>query len=445
MGTQSDRQGEPGAAVGALEALAASRLGQVVGDRFRLESVIGVGGTASVYAAVHRNGRRAALKVLHPELARDARSRKRFLREAYAANRVGHPGAVAVIDDGELPDGTPFLLLELISGTNLAELSKDGSRLPVSEVVAIGAAILDVLAAAHDAGVVHRDIKPSNVIVAPDRRIKVLDFGIAKFHDARDSDPLLTRSEVSLGTPAFMSPEQSAGRSAEVDARSDLWSVGATLFSLLTGSFVHSGNSSNELLIASATVPARSITSLRGDLPPHVASAIDRALLIDRANRWPNARAMKAALIGMPDENQVSVITIPERSDAPRGPKGAVPLLLVAGGTLALVLGGLWVGRGAISEHESSAETTEGARAPLSPPTSPVALLSGTPAAVASPLPTSSSPRVNAAPSTGLVSSARKLQRSPAPTAPTTPPSAALAPSARPRMEPSDALFDRRQ
>jgi eukaryotic-like serine/threonine-protein kinase len=443
MGMQSDRQGEPGAAVGSLEALAESRIGQVVGDRWRLRSVIGVGGTASVYAAVHRNGRQAALKVLHPELARDARSRKRFLREAYAANRVGHPGAVAVIDDGEMPDGTPFLLLELISGKNLAELSQDGSRLPVSEVVAIGVAILDVLAAAHDAGVVHRDIKPSNVIVAPDRRIKVLDFGIAKFHDARDSDPVLTRSEASLGTPAFMSPEQSAGRSADVDARSDLWSVGATLFSMLTGSFVHTGHSSNELLIASATVPARSITSLRSDLPPHVVNAIDRALVLDPAKRWPNARAMKAALVGMPDENQVSVITIPEKSDSQAGRKGAVPLVAIAGVTLVLVLGGLWFGRGAISEHESSAETTEVARALLLAPNSPVAIVSGTTAAVASVLPSATAPGTSAVPRGGAVAAVRKRQNRPPP--PPTPPSATPAPSARPRMEPSDALFDRRQ
>jgi serine/threonine protein kinase len=444
MGTQSDRQSEPGAAVGTLEALAESRLGQVVGDRWRLESVIGVGGTASVYAALHRNGRQAAMKVLHPELARDARSRKRFLREAYAANRVGHPGAVAVIDDGEMPDGTPFLLLELISGKNLAELLKDGSRLPVSEVVAIGAAILDVLAAAHDAGVVHRDIKPSNVIVVPDRRIKVLDFGIAKFHDVRDSDPLLTRSEASLGTPAFMSPEQSAGRSAEVDARSDLWSVGATLFSMLTGRFVHAGVSSNELLIASATVQAPSITSLRGDLPPHVASAIDRALLLDRARRWPNARAMKAALIGMPDENQVSVITIPERSDAQAGRHGSVPLLLIAGGTLVLVLGGLWFGRRALSEPESSPATTDGSRALLPAPDSQVASISRSAAVADAVVPPSRASWSSTAPSARPVPSAGRLRpRRLVP--PPTPPSAAVAPSARPVMEPSDALFDRRQ
>jgi eukaryotic-like serine/threonine-protein kinase len=443
MGTQSDRQSEPGAAVGTLEALAESRLGQVVGDRWRLESVIGVGGTASVYAALHRNGRRAALKVLHPELARDARSRKRFLREAYAANRVGHPGAVAVIDDGELPDGTPFLLLELISGTNLAELLNGGSRLPVSEVVAIGAAILDVLAAAHDAGVVHRDIKPSNVIVAPDRRIKVLDFGIAKFHDVRDSDPLLTRSEASLGTPAFMSPEQSAGRSAEVDARSDLWSVGATLFSMLTGRFVHAGSSSNELLIASATVQAPSITSLRGDLPPHVTSAIDRALLLDRARRWPNARAMKAALIGMPDESQVSVITIPERSDAHAGRLGGMPLLLVAGGTLVLVIGGLWFGRRAISEPESSPATTDASRALLLAPDSRGATMSGSAAVPDAALSSASAPWTTIAPSARPAPIARKPRPRTPP--PPTPPSAALAPSARPVIEPSDALFDRRQ
>jgi eukaryotic-like serine/threonine-protein kinase len=436
-----DRPGERGGAAGALRTLAESRVGHVVGDRWRLESVIGVGGTASVYAARHRNGREAALKVLHPELARDVRSRKRFLREAYAANRVGHPGAVAVIDDGELPDGTPFLLLELISGQPLGDFVKDGARLPVSEVVAIGIGILDVLAAAHDAGVVHRDIKPSNVIVTPDRRIKVLDFGIAKFHDAQDHDPLVTRSESALGTPAYMSPEQSAGRSAEVDARSDLWSVGATLFSLLTGRFVHDGASSNELLIASATLPARSIATVRSDLPPSVVLAVDRALALDRTRRWPNARAMKATLLGMPEEDPASVITIPEEAPS-RAPRRAWPLWIAAAalGVVAIAAVGSLLGL---------------RRAPSLPPPDPSSR-PGVPSVAAAVVDVADVAQVTvlAAPSVVGVASARPVRDAsqnpkvralrvdlPAP-ALTPPPSASSRP-ASPRS--GDALFDRRQ
>ncbi len=441
MRTESgeDRQGEPENALGAL---AESRVGQVVGDRWRLESVIGVGGTASVYAARHRNGREAALKVLHPELARDVRSRKRFLREAYAANRVGHPGAVAVIDDGEMPDGTPFLLLELIAGKPLGDFVRDGSRLPVSEVVAIGVGILDVLAAAHDAGVVHRDIKPSNVIVTPDRRIKVLDFGIAKFHDAADHDPLVTRSEAALGTPAFMSPEQSAGRSSEVDARSDLWSLGATLFALLTGRFVHVGASSNELLIASATVPARSIASLRDDLPPSVVSAVDRALALERTKRWPNARAMKATLLGMPDDDPASVITIPE--EAPlraRRPPWSWWAMAAGAGAAVIAAATSFLGSGGARavtptglSHPAGVSSSVAGGVTLVAPVASVVELSAPSVVVASSVP---SPLPEA--------SDRKVRASRAPAVVPAPPPT-LSASSRPSPPRSrEALFERRQ
>jgi serine/threonine protein kinase len=431
------REGASGSSVPALAALAASRLGQVVGDRWQLKSVIGVGGTASVYAARHRNGREAALKVLHPELARDARSRKRFLREAYAANRVGHPGAVSVIDDGELPDGTPFLLLELISGTPLTAFSNDASRLPVSDVVAIGAGILDVLAAAHDAGVVHRDIKPSNVILTHERLVKVLDFGIAKFHDATDRDPLLTRSESSLGTPAFMSPEQSAGRSAEVDARSDLFSVGATLFWLLTGRYVHMGTSSNELLIATATTQAASIATARGDLPPHVVTAIDRALALDRTRRWPNARAMKAMLTATPEEDPASVVTIPEQPST-RTRARARPLgMLVAAALVSVAIAGAWVFSRSTPSPEGSAAVAA-PRAVEPPPVAATEALPVQPAVEPPPAAASAPPRAVSVPRGEAVPSKPRAPRM----AVTGAPSASSVSSA-PR--PRDALFDRRQ
>jgi serine/threonine-protein kinase len=427
--------------------MAEARVGQIAGERWVLESVIGVGGSASVYAARHRNGRAAAVKVLHPDLARDSRSRKRFLREAYAANRVGHPGAVAVIDDGQMPDGTPFLLLELLTGKPLSDFIADGHRLPASEVVAIGVGILDVLAAAHDAGVIHRDIKPSNIIVTPDRRVKVLDFGIAKFHDPGDQDPTLTRSESALGTPAFMSPEQSAGRSAEVDARSDIWSIGATLFTLLTGKFVHPGESSNELLIAGATKPARSIASLRGDLPPAVVMAIDRALALDRVKRWPNARAMKATLMGMQSDEDSSVITIPdEPHSAPVRRRAARWTFVVVIAVVSFVLLlGTWLTR------RSTANTGVSATADASDAPPLVPALERSPAvadatAQQAPLVHAATP---AAPS--LAPSGKRLApvtRKPPSDRVVTGPSAAPPPptaSGPVRSGPSDALFDRRQ
>jgi serine/threonine-protein kinase len=299
-----------------------SRIGETASGRWTLLSVLGVGGTAAVYSARHNNGRLVAIKILHADLARDAGSRRRFLREAYAANRVRHPGAVQVLDDGEMMDGTPFLVLELLTGKSLSEFMHPGSRLDPVEVIAIGAAILDVLAAAHDAGVIHRDVKPSNVFVTADRGVKVLDFGIAKLRDHAADDSTLTRGDTALGTPSFMSPEQAAGRS-ELDARSDLWSVGATLFALLAGRTVHTGSTAREVLVTTATARASSIASLVKGLPSNVVLAIDRALEFDRNKRWSNARAMRAALVGTAADYSPGPTTAPQQPTIRRRPWAA--------------------------------------------------------------------------------------------------------------------------
>ncbi|HWZ91657.1 MAG TPA: serine/threonine-protein kinase, partial [Polyangiaceae bacterium] len=155
----------------------------MLAKRWTLLETLGVGGTGTVYQAVHRNGRHVAVKVLHPELAYHSTIRKRFLSEGYAANRVRHPGAVAVLDDGEEADGTAFLVMELLEGRSLAKLLSERGALPVAEVVAAALSTLEVLAAAHDNGVVHRDVKPGNIFATLDGKIKLLDFGIAQVAD----------------------------------------------------------------------------------------------------------------------------------------------------------------------------------------------------------------------------------------------------------------------
>src|SRR5262249_28072444 len=168
-------------------------------------------------------------------------------------NAVGHPGAVRVLDDDVAEDGAAFLVMELLEGETLyARAKRSGGRLPLREVLALARELCDVLAAAHDKGVVHRDIKPENLFLTTDRVLKVLDFGIARGGAARQGGastgdggaqgapvPGATRAGAALGTPAFMPPEQAVGQSREVDARTDLWSAGATIFSLLSGQLVH--------------------------------------------------------------------------------------------------------------------------------------------------------------------------------------------------------------
>jgi serine/threonine-protein kinase len=276
------------------DAAAERRLGTTVG-KYRLERVLGAGGMATVYEAAHSNGLRVAVKMLRPALSVDEETRARFLREGYAANKVAHPGAVRVLDDVVTDDGHVFLVMELLRGSTLAELGKRAAGgLPPSVVVDAGMQLLDVLAAAHEVGLVHRDVKPENVFAETSGRIKLLDFGVARI--ALPGTPSSTTTGRMLGSPAFMSPEQAYGRRDEIDERSDLWSVGATLFTLLTGRVVHHATTAEETLIRAATAPAPAIRDVAEDVPDAVAAVIDRALRADKAERWPSAKAMRSAL-----------------------------------------------------------------------------------------------------------------------------------------------------
>src|SRR5262249_3844394 len=151
------------ASSGSLDRRAQHRLGAVLRGKYTLLSVIGVGGMAAVYLGVHRNGHRVAIKLLHPELSFDDEHRGRFVREGYVANAIDHKGAVRVLDDDIAEDGAAFLVMELLVGETLnARRRRLGGKLPAREVAALGHQLLDVLAVAHDKGIVHRDIKPEN-------------------------------------------------------------------------------------------------------------------------------------------------------------------------------------------------------------------------------------------------------------------------------------------
>ncbi|MCU0657900.1 MAG: serine/threonine protein kinase [Polyangiaceae bacterium] len=214
-----------------VEARARSRIGRLLRDKWKLERLLGVGGMAAVYAATHRNGSKAAVKVLHLELSLDPKMRERFLREGYVANTVDHPGAVRVLDDDRDDDGSVFLVMELLDGESLeARQARLGGHLPPEEALLLMDQLLAVLAAAHARGIVHRDIKPENLFLRTDSELKLLDFGIARL---RDNSASATRTGMTMGTPAFMAPEQALGQSERIGPPSDLWAVGATLFSLL--------------------------------------------------------------------------------------------------------------------------------------------------------------------------------------------------------------------
>jgi serine/threonine protein kinase len=278
---------------------ARARLGTTLRGKYRLDRVLGVGGMAAVYAATHRNGTEFAVKLLHPELSISGDLRSRFLREGHAAGAVKHPGVVSVLDDDLAEDGAAFLVMELLHGESIeAVWERFGRHLPARFVVTIGIELLDVLAAAHQRGVVHRDIKPANLLLTFDGRLKVLDFGIARLRDAAPSS-MATRTGVTMGTPAFMAPEQVLGKSAEIDGRTDIWAVGATLFTLASGRLVHEEETVQQIMIAAATKPAPPLASVLPGAPPALCAAIDGALAFGREQRWGSAAVMRDALLAV--------------------------------------------------------------------------------------------------------------------------------------------------
>jgi serine/threonine protein kinase len=281
-----------------LSTRAKARVGTTLRNKYRIDRVLGVGGMAVVYAATHRNAKRFAVKMLHPELSLSADVRMRFMREGYAANSVEHPGTVAVLDDDVAEDGSAFIVMELLDGMGVDFLcQRHRGRLPVPAAVIIVDQLLDVLSAAHAKGIIHRDIKPANLFVTQDGTLKVLDFGIARARDAMKSGGGEgTGTGMLLGTPAFMAPEQALAKSSEIDPQTDVWAAAATLFTLVTGQFVHQGDNAPQLLIQAATAQARAVRSVLPDLPPPIAEVLDQGLGFEKRARWPSAAAMREAL-----------------------------------------------------------------------------------------------------------------------------------------------------
>ncbi len=274
-----------------LDTLAAARVGTTLCQKWTLEKLLGVGGMAAVYVANHKIGRRDAIKILHREVAEQPDMLARFEQEAHAVNRFQHPGAVEIRDIDVAEDGSPFLVMELLSGESLSERAQRLGGLPLDEILRLTDELLDVLAAAHARGIIHRDIKLDNLFVQTDGSLKVLDFGIARI---RDGVPLKmrTRAGATLGTAPYMPPEQIKGM--EIDARADLFAVGATMFRLIARRRIHEAKNETEMLLKMASQPAPPLLSVAPATPPGVGLVVDRALRFDRDLRYPDALTMQA-------------------------------------------------------------------------------------------------------------------------------------------------------
>ncbi|HEY1954192.1 MAG TPA: protein kinase [Polyangiaceae bacterium] len=278
------------------EDAAASRVGSTVRGKWRLDSLLGVGGVAAVYAATHRNGQRAALKVMHPELARDRGIVERFLREAYVANKVGHPACVRVMDDDVTESDEPFLIMELLEGETVRDYwRRTGRTIPPSQALHIAERVLDCLSACHAVGVVHRDLKPANIFLVRSGVIKLLDFGVAREEGTRHEGDKTVG--LALGTPAYMSPEQAKGQIDRIDGRADLFSVGALLHALITGRRIHRGKNEKESLHLAAHEPVPSVATIDPGLPGELVRLIDKALSWEPERRYGSAREMQSAVI----------------------------------------------------------------------------------------------------------------------------------------------------
>ncbi len=257
-----------------------------VGGRYKLERPLGHGGMATVYLSHDTElDRPVAVKLLAENLAGDAAFRARFLREAQLSARLSHPNVVSVYDTGEADDCRPYIVMEYVEGTTLAELG----RLPVDEAVALAVQACHGLAHAHAAGLIHRDVKPQNLLLSTDGTLKVADFGIARAAEAT----ALTQAGTVLGTAAYLSPEQAAGE--QVTAATDVYSLGAVLYELLTGRPPHELESLADLADPGEITP---VGELAPEVPPRIEDAVMRSLARNPAYRPASPEAFAAELTG---------------------------------------------------------------------------------------------------------------------------------------------------
>jgi serine/threonine protein kinase len=287
-----------------------ARVGTVIKGKWKIEALLGVGGMAAVYSASHRNGQRAALKILHTDFAREKTICERFLREAYVSNKVNHGATVQVLDDDMTETGEPFLIMELLEGETVRDAwKKSGRTMPAGRVLQICERVIDCLASCHAIKVIHRDLKPANIFILKDDEIRVLDFGVAQMRDATSER---TATGTALGTPAYMSPEQAMGLVDQLDGRADLFSVGAMMHALITGHRINNGRTEQEALVMAATKPVPSVVRLAPNLPIELIKVIDKSLAWDRRNRYQDAREMQKALLDlMPGQGVVPLVGRP--------------------------------------------------------------------------------------------------------------------------------------
>ena len=303
---------------------------QTIAGRFRVERELGRGGMSAVYLATHLGLQRpVAIKVLKQEFAANTDVFERFMREARTMARLRHPRAAMIFDAGILPDERPFIIMEYVEGETLADVLACEGRFAPERAVHLACQISDVLEEAHRLGIVHRDLKPSNIMLSDDG-VHVLDFGIAKvLATSVDSTKThqTTDSNLVIGTPRYMSPEQCMGQ--PIGPPSDLYSLGVLLYEMLAGRPPFIDVLPSVVLIKQATAPPPPLPALRADVPRNLAQAIHRLLAKSPADR-PRTAASARALLSK------SIMVETPQASAPEDGLGHVGLSNLAAGSSAL-------------------------------------------------------------------------------------------------------------
>jgi hypothetical protein len=284
----------------------------VLDGRYRIDTVIGTGGMGRVYKAEHTGiGRSVAIKVLHTDLSRNREAAQRFQREALASGRLDHPNIVGVSDFGVLDDGSCYLVMEALEGEPLGKRLEREKQIPWPEALEILRGVLQGLKHAHEKGVVHRDIKPDNIFLAQkddESVVKILDFGIAKLRAGSGDDPASTRAGLTVGTPAYLSPEQAVG--GEITPASDLYSASIVLFEMIAGRTPFTEKEPLAMLGAHVSRPPPKLVEVAPDLqlPANLEEVLARGLAKVSAERYTNAieylGAIDAVIAGVPLASQ---------------------------------------------------------------------------------------------------------------------------------------------
>jgi serine/threonine-protein kinase len=267
---------------------------QALGDRYTVITSVGRGGNATLFGAYDQNGRKVAIKVLHPELTVSVAA-DRFLREIRWAARLDHAHIAPLLDSGET-DYLLWFVMPFVTGETLRDMIRRDRTLPIDRAVRIATEVLDALGHAHDHGLAHRDIKPDNIVLSAETGGAILvDFGIARAI-ASSGEDRVTRSGFVVGTEEYMSPEQ-AGGSPHIDGRTDLYSLGVVLFEALAGRPPFSAASAAAVLDMQQHAPPPDLRKLRRDVPRALSDAVMKSLSKAREARWQTAADMRQALL----------------------------------------------------------------------------------------------------------------------------------------------------